>query len=92
MSVLKLNETTKAGLLQPNFHQPNRNVTVLEFFLQSTASTTVRLLLSKREIPRRFICLWHRSLLPYIHILAQLVYPFISLCFGSRSFFVGYDP
>jgi len=73
VSILKLNEGT--SLLVPRYSNTHSNVTILYHFLQSSASASVRLILSRLEISTPLLPVWKYSFLPFLQVLTQLIWP-----------------
>ncbi|PNF18521.1 Nuclear pore complex protein Nup160-like protein [Cryptotermes secundus] len=71
MAILKLNEPP-GGSMMTSRHSQQRTLTLLELFVQSSGSLHAHSLL---QIDEELMPVWHASMLTYITLIGQLVWP-----------------
>ncbi|PSN51838.1 Nuclear pore complex protein 160 [Blattella germanica] len=74
MAILKLGEPSGGSIITSRRSQ-QRTMTLLELFVQSSASMHAHSLLSQLQLDEELLPMWHTSMLTYIILIGQLVWP-----------------
>lgn len=74
MAILKLSEPPGGNIVTSRRSQ-QRTLTLLELFVQSSGSMHAHSLLSQLQLDEELIPMWHTSMLTYITLIGQLVWP-----------------